>query len=458
VAVVGSVGTGLLAGIEPMVPLDVAAVVAVAALVAWQPYLGLLALLVLTIRYPNGNEFAAYAPFAGGGIALLALARRIPAVRVALPLVALLVVSLPSIPLRPAFDEGDGGKLTIPVIHVAGSGTISQELIRWLGIGALATMFCLAAHAVRTPRRLRFLQGTLMVAAVYPIVDALRQYAAGDLTVRPGQSDSFAAVRGPFEHPNYFAFYLLVIMTIGLVTLIEERRLAIRLALVVLLGASSVCLVLTYTRSAWVGFAIVVLVLGLLAYRFLLIAGVVLLAIAAFALPGSARKVEARFSDLSDRAAAQSSNSWDWRYNMWKKMVPYGWHTPAFGRGFGSYDHQTVKVFGLQNRDYPLYIDASGHVKGFGAHNDYVKTFVESGLLGLALWVLWLLGLLGTAIRATRAPPVRGTAFAMVALMVAFIAISATDNIQGYPLVLMSVAVLTGGAAGVAYRAASRRA
>jgi putative inorganic carbon (hco3(-)) transporter len=193
-------------------------------------------------------------------------------------------------------------------------------------------------------------------------------------------------------------------------------------------------------------------VLGVIRYRVLLVAGLILLPVAASAFPGSARKVEQRFGDRTSRSAASSENSWEWRTREWRHILPYGERKPFFGQGFGRYERLTVKEFGLMNRDFPLYVNPRGQVEGFSAHNDYVKTFVESGLVGLALWVLWLIGLLVAAVRASRAPPARELGGALVAIVVAAIVMSASDNLEGYPFILLMVAALVGGAAGLTAR------
>ena len=82
--------------------------------------------------------------------------------------------------------------------------------------------------------------------------------------------------------------------------------------------------------------------------------------------------------------------------------------------------------------------------------------FVETGIIGLSLWVLTLGGLISTAWRARRAPPLRAYARAMVAVMIALATVSYADNVQGYTTVLLVTSAMIGGLAGLQRASRSR--
>ena len=457
VGVALSVGTGVLLGAHPLIPLDLGLVVAAAVLIAIRPYPALLAVVTVNVISP-WHLFWTSLTAAGVGLAVLVRAPAGIPRRVMLPLLALLVLTLPGVPVHPSPDEGNVPPVvTLPALHIRYSDAVSTELSAWIGVASVLATFCLAAWAVTTRRRLSWFVGALLVGSLYPIAYAFKQYAAGDLTVRTNQSSSFAAVRGPFHHPNFLAFYLLVVIGITLAAFIEARRLAVRLALLGLLAAASVCLFLTYTRSAWIGAAIVVLVLGLLRYRILLVGGAIALALAAFAFPAAARKVQDRFGDLSTSSESHASNSWKWRTGQWSRMEHWGWERPFLGQGFGSYQRLSIKEFGYFDRHYQ--VADPGHPfapRGIAPHNDYVKMFVETGIIGLSLWVLTLGGLISAAWRARRAPPLRAYARAMVAVMIALAIVSYADNVQGYTTVLLVTSAMIGGLAGLQRASRSR--
>jgi O-antigen ligase len=213
-----------------------------------------------------------------------------------------------------------------------------------------------------------------------------------------------------------------------------------------------VTLFLTYTRSAWIGFMVTILVMGLLRYRKLLVIAVVGIALAGFAAPGAAREAQQRFGDLTTKSEATAQNSWTWRVNQWSAMLPYGRDRPFTGQGWDSYTRLTVRRFGHFDKRYPTVLYPAYGVysaEGFSAHNDYVKDFVELGVPGLALLILTLVGLFSTAWRARRVRGAAGLAATMVGCAVALMVISAVDNLQGYTVALTYAFALCGALAGV---------
>jgi O-antigen ligase len=408
--------------------------------------------LLLMVRTAVKNPFVDLLTLAGGALALAIAAPRLPGRRVILPLGAFLLFALPSVPISPSPDEGvKPAWLFLPKTHIHYLPRLSTELEDWLRLASVLVAFMLTAWAVRDAGRLRRLVAAVLVSAVVPVAIGLKQLAQGELVVRAG----FRAIQGPFTHPNYFAFYLVVILTLGLVVFIEDRRLAVRIPLGGLLAASLLCLFETYTRGAWIGFSGVVLLLGLLRYRRLFVAGALALVVASFAFPSSVHKVEQRFGDLSSRSASSSNNSWTWRTGQWSRMLPYGYRKPLTGQGYASYSRLTVNEFGTQDPQYPTIADRAHPATsqlGFAAHNDYVRAFVEDGVPGLVLWALFLTGLVVVPWRARRADGLAPYACAGVAIGCALIAMSAADNISGYTVVLVYAAALAGGVAGAARR------
>jgi O-antigen ligase len=356
------------------------------------------------------------------------------------------------VPLAPSPDEGAKPSwLLLPKVDLHYLLQPSTELLSWLRLASVLVAFMLAAWTVRDASRLRKVVGAILLSAVVPVGIALQQLASGQLVVRAG----FKAIEGPFTHPNYLAFYLVVILTLGLVAFLETDRLSVRIPLAALLAASLLCLFETYTRSAWIGFSGVVLLLGVLRYKGLFVAGAIALVVAVFAFPGSVHKVERRFGDLASQSASQADNSWAWRKGQWSRMLPYGYERPLTGQGFGSYSRLTVKEFGTQDPRHPTIADRSHPSTsqlGFAAHNDYVRAMVETGVPGLALWVLFLTGLVSVALRARRAPGVAPYACAAAAIGIALIVMSGADNISGYTVVLVYASALAGGIAGATRR------
>ncbi|MEA2423507.1 MAG: hypothetical protein QOF55_2606, partial [Thermoleophilaceae bacterium] len=455
---------GLLVGSSAQLAFDFVLVGVAAAVFVNRPYVALIGLL-LALPASKGAPFDQRSilldllTLAGGGLALGLVARKLPGMRVALPLLLLLLIAIPTVRLLPGPVEiVPDYQLRLPNTGQPYLKTPSAALMDLARLGAVFVIFGLAAWTVRSVRRLEILIDAILVSSVIPIIYAFDQLATGGTVTRPGV-DSPPAVEGTFTHPNHFAFYLVVVLTLALSRLLEARRLATRVLLGGLLVAGGACLFLTYTRSGWIGFGLAVLVMGALRHRALMLAAPVLLVLAAIALPGATDKVQQRFGDLTSQSEAASENSWSWRTGQWRRMLPYGSHKPLTGEGFGSYTELTTKRFGIEDRQYPtIVVGRDGSLtRGFSAHNDYVKMFVELGVPGLVLWCLVLIGLLGSALAARRVRALDGPATAMAAIAVMLMAVSASDNLQGYSVVLAAAFALSGALAGVAHAARQRR-
>jgi O-antigen ligase len=456
-ALVLSAGAGLLVGASADAALDVAIVAAAAIVIAARPYPVLIGVVLILAVMPQ-REWIPFFLLAGATVALAARAPALPGKRVSVPLLLLLVFALPSVPRLPGAGEGiiTDPYLRLPVVGLEYARTPSFELREWLSLGAVLALFCLAAWCVRGRRRLDTLVRGVLLSSVVPIGVGLGQLVTGNTYERIGTS--LRSVRGTFPHPNYFAFYLVVVLAVAIAVLLDSRSLSARLGLGTLIGAGTVCLFLTYTRSAWIGFALTLLGMGALRYRRLLVVALVGLVVAALAAPGAVHEAQQRFGDLTSKSQASDSSSWTWRLDQWSAILPYGFERPLTGQGWDSYPRLTVRKFGHSNRRFPtVRYPAYGVYSpiGFTAHNDYVKNFVELGVPGLALWLLTLVGLVGTAWRARRVPGVGGIASTIAAAAVALMLISASDNLQGYTAVLSYLFVLCGALAGVT--AAARR-
>jgi O-antigen ligase len=462
VAVAALAGVGV--GKSAQLAFDGVLVALAAVVFASRPFAVLVGLLVLLPSFSGtpfdpGSVLVILVTLAAGLLVLFLVAPRPASLWVMLPLALLLVLALLSVRVLPGSDEVVGDyQLHLPVLNQPYLKTPSGALMDLLRLGAVFVVAGLAMWAVRSRARLDVVIGAVLASAVVPIAYAFDQLATGATVTRPGV-DSPPAVEGTFTHPNHFAFYLVVVLTLTLSSLLEARRLIARVVLVALFGCAAVCLFLTYTRSGWIGFGLAVLVMGLLRYRALVFVAPIVLVVAAFALPGAVTKVQKRFGDLTSQSEAAADNSWSWRTGQWSKMLPYGSRKPLTGQGFGSYAPLTVKRFGYENPRYPtITIAADGTLsKGFSAHNDYVKMFVELGIPGVVLWCLVLIGLLVTGLSALRLPQLAGPAAAVVAIAVMLMVVSVSDNLQGYSIVLAAAFAVAGGLAGAASGIRSQR-
>jgi O-antigen ligase len=448
--VVLAAGAGVLTATDSRVALDLALlVVGVIAVLRWP----LPVLVVALLAAPRHSPFLEIL-VAASCVVLLPRLPRAPGKALLVPLALFLLFALPGLSF-------DGSQLLATAKHVfviPGLGWTflerpSPELLAWIRVGFGLALALLAALTVTSVSRARVVFGAVVVAGIHPVLVGLQQLLSGQYVTKGG----FNSVQGPFDFPNEYGFYLVIVLVMSLVAALELRdRRVLRIGSGLLALGALVLLQHTYTRSAWIGTALALLVLALFHYRRLIVIAVVALGIAIVAAPSAVESVQERFGDLGSSNAASSRNSLDWRRGQWERMLHFGDEKPLTGQGFGSYRRLTVKEFGFQDGSFSTIQTAPGRGivgVGFAAHNDYVKLYVEMGIPGVLLWIAVLVGMVVTAASAARTPQLRPWAVAVAALGIAFALMSTSDNIQGYAVPVAILFALTGALAG-AHRAA----
>jgi len=222
----------------------------------------------------------------------------------------------------------------------------------------------------------RFLSALLLVATVASVVGLLQT------VVCPGQAADYGSPAWLYHRcyraRGFFSIYMTLAGVLSLVLLASLPRLIPGAAfhrwsampwLMSLVG-----LLATYTRGAWMGFAAGVLALMPVTRkgRWLLLAGLVVLALSALAGPQHLRQRFMTMGNPDDPTVKERVYMWRSGLAMWRQH-------PVLGLGPGG-----VK------REYASYAlpDAvkkrTGHV-----HNTPLQILIERGALGLAAW-LWI--------------------------------------------------------------------
>ncbi|HEX2234043.1 MAG TPA: O-antigen ligase family protein [Thermoleophilaceae bacterium] len=371
-----------------------------------------------------------------GGLALLVKRPRLPAKGAALPFLLLLALALLSVSYAP--EPADAFRT-------------------WVRLGALIVLFWLAVWVTREVSDLQRIVTIILASAVLPIAVGLWQLVTGSGLVGRGQGGaSHTAPPSTFVHPNGFAFFLLIVVALGLVALLETRDRLLRAVLSVGLAIATACLFFTYTRSAWVGLAVLVILVAAMEYRRLLGTMAIGAVLALLALPSFIGSVERRFQDLSG-SAGYTADSLEWRTENWSRMFPYAQESPLTGHGLASYlplsrreFHPFEGAFVSDPTKTPE--SAEEGQPGVGAHNDYVEFAVELGYTGALLWIATLVVLAAAMLRARKVPGVRPYATAAFAVIAVFMGISAFDHVRGNGPVVFALAALCGGIVGVSQR------
>jgi O-antigen ligase len=276
------------------------------------------------------------------------------------------------------------------------------------------------------PERYRTGWTLLILGTVLPLVVAGYQYFTGTGYL---ETEGLNRLRGTFSHPNSLGPFLVpfILIAVGGVPSSSWGGRISRLAFASIL---IVVLLLTYSRTALLVLLTSAGVLPLLYARKLgaraLGKGIIALGLLMALGWGLGEKIiEERFAGLATAGALDaveggpSENSFTWRLLNWGILVRLGMERPIAGHGAG----MTTVLNPLVNVDY------GG--KPFNAHNDYVRFFFESGVLGLLCYIVYGALLCLWAMRRARTASARAApgAFAVAAslLGLTFLTLGTTE-------------------------------
>jgi O-antigen ligase len=192
---------------------------------------------------------------------------------------------------------------------------------------------------------------------------------------------------------------------------------------------------LTYTRTAWIAFAAGVLLLSAFAGKKVFIVMVAGIVISVLLIPS----IGARFQELgSDNTYNEyRRDSLEWRIAYWTDILPLANSNPVTGIG----------------------LKMTPELSGKLPHNDYLRSYVEMGLVGLVSFVVMLAAMIRTpwkALRTATDPLQRGILLGFLAIGVALGVASLADNLINQVVVLWYVFAFAGCASWAARRAAQQ--
>lgn len=274
---------------------------------------------------------------------------------------------------------------------------------------------------------IRLLFGATLISGIVPLMAGLVQLITG------AGMDTFGVrgrLFGTFAHPNIFAFYLLALFLLLIhFTTIEKKitetwpRWAINTSFTLL----AILLLMTFTRAAWIGLVLFLLIIGLLHYSRVLaylVASIALLYVILFPFNQTLfQTVNVSMERIPVIGRITSRNedadSLAWRLSLMRETTPLIAMRPWRGYGYGTFE----EVWEENRGDTHLFDDSAE------SHNDYLRLALEIGIVGLALYCF----LLGRMIFLTIHPLITSKGIHkeyifVFAWLVTFIVVSISDN------------------------------
>jgi len=253
----------------------------------------------------------------------------------------------------------------------------SPESIReFIRISTIFLLYFLTYKLIQEEKDWNLLLKFILISYIFPGIVAFGQFALG--MGLPDEFGGFNRVYGTFNHPNPFAFYTFFILGIAIALILSQKKEIItkldKKWLWILASPLIFLLFATYTRSALACLIIFVFVLGVLKYRKFLLGGAFLFLIAYFLSDIFQQRLWELFT-------LDPYGSIVWRLRLWRDIMPISLWQPWFGYGLGTFENLVEYYRGFE----------WGSLE---AHNDYLKIFIENGIVGLISYISLILGTL----------------------------------------------------------------
>ena len=278
-----------------------------------------------------------------------------------------------------------------------------------LRLFSICSILILAVVAVKSKATAQGLIRSILFSAVIPLGWGFVNYF-----LHKGR------LAGTFTHANILAFYLLIIMGCLIFQIDNDRPWTkISWKRLCLFGILLVALILTETRSGWAAFLMMTLIYAARFNKRVFIPCIVFMILVSFT-PLIQKKIANVFSSYGSKVSINEDSSLGWRFEQWGKLFKPAMERPIFGYGI--------------NGDFLLAND------GLAAHNDYLRYFVETGLIGLVAAYLPYVYLLIFSLKRFKRrwdfsdPSTKLAAF-FVCFIPAFLLMSVTENLNGYIIV-----------------------
>ena len=259
---------------------------------------------------------------------------------------------------------------------------LGAEAIRVLLQGAL--FYLVGYNLIRSPKQIQVLVLIMLIAVTIIAAYGIYQFAIGLETPDrwlSGEAETGIRTRvfSTVGNPNALGGYLILFAPLAMALALKSKDWLHKLVYLGVTGILTLCLVLTFSRGAWLGFVVSLFVLGLLLDRRILIALLVGLVAAPFVLPQTMiNRILVLFSPEYLRISAVWGRIYFWR-QAYIRMIENPW----LGVGPGTFGDAVARRHQIPGS---IWVD-----------NHYLKIGAEIGVTGLVAF-LWLMArsVLGT--------------------------------------------------------------
>lgn len=299
--------------------------------------------------------------------------------------------------------------LLFPLLSLVSSANPVSGLLRWLQLCLWVTLFWAVVLHLGRSQLERLAVGFVLAGSLVSLLGIAQQWGM-DLP----SLIQIAAPSSTFGNKNMAAQYLLFLFPLAFYLLLSTRRPAREWTFAAAAALLLTYLVYTGTRAVGGGSLLALggLALGLLLrghdlrgllrfetrkWRFLGAVGLFVVAMNLFPpylVPGwSIAGYSSALERLVSMAEVERHPSYQVRFVIWANALAMARDHSFLGVGLGNFEY----LYPLYNRAIRVDPTFSAHAKAEEAHNDYVQTVAETGVLGISSFLLVLFLLLRRA-------------------------------------------------------------
>ncbi len=312
------------------------------------------------------------------------------------------------------------------LLYSISPSTSIQEALR---IFDLFVVGFIAYASVERYRDFRLLLNAIFLSSLLPITLGLYQFAFG--IGLADENVSVLRIFGTFSHPNVFSLYLFTVAAVATIYLIVyARKDGARLLTLLYIGLVLFTLFLTFARIAWISLFVFLFLLAWWRFRYLLAPLILLPIVLTVFVPAINQRVTEAMNPTPD-------SSITWRQNLWHDMILKTRleERVRFGSGLDTFRISSEQLRGDR----------------FGSnepHNDFVKFYVEGGLVGLGVFILYLIAFAFPAFQVKRLTPshsLKNMAILLLLLIATLVIASLSDNVFKNTPVQWILSIVMGG-------------
>ena len=289
-------------------------------------------------------------------------------------LIAIIAIVQQPNPVRKVLKQTWLPFLIISSISLAFAPEFINALKAYIALLSYASIFALAIILIKNEEDYGKWMRLVFFSSLIPVA-----YGFVDAAIGGYASTNGFRINSTFSHPNIFAFYLTLMISLGFyfyksnasyIPLFFRRTMPIYILMMLAL------LLMTKTRSAWASCFIFFTLYAIIYERKYLFL-IVLAPLVALLIP----EIRERILDLGQGNEVinySKLNSYAWRKMIWESGLRFMDISHYFlGYGLESFKHYSLDFFAM-----------AGGVQR-GAHSVYVQLFFEVGALGLMAYI-WL--------------------------------------------------------------------